>query len=146
MPSSPFHLQAVERKNTSSPSPASASMASGLLSFFPDHNPANLFPSFSRYGSPYIELSETSYIIGGGYISHIEYKGKGYFSGKSHVFKATVTSAPGHGGSLSTEKLIEGTWHTNSKYTKGNGISSLTTRTHLGVFCRRAPECGRVFP
>ena len=31
------------------------------------------------YGSPYIELAETSYIIGGGHISLIEYKGKGYF-------------------------------------------------------------------
>lgn len=47
------------------------------------------------YGSPYIELAETSHIIGGGYVTSIEYKGKGYFSGKSHSFKATVARAAG---------------------------------------------------
>ncbi|RDB19665.1 Protein KES1 [Hypsizygus marmoreus] len=29
------------------------------------------------YGSPYIELTDTSYIVGGGYVSTIEFKGKG---------------------------------------------------------------------
>jgi len=70
------------------------------------------------YGSPYVELTDTSYIIGGGFISAIEYKGKGYFSGKPHSYKAIVTAAPGHGGS-NTEHIIEGTWHQNSKFTKG---------------------------
>ncbi|TEB22466.1 Oxysterol-binding protein [Coprinellus micaceus] len=50
------------------------------------------------YGSPYIELVDSSYIVGGGHSSVIEYKGKGYFSGKSHSFKATVSPLPGMGG------------------------------------------------
>ncbi|KAM6493148.1 hypothetical protein JOM56_011282 [Amanita muscaria] len=71
------------------------------------------------YGSPYIELTDTTYIIGGGFISVIEYKGKGYFSGKSHSFKATVSPAPGYGGAGNSEHIIEGTWHQTSKFTKG---------------------------
>ncbi|KAF9491132.1 oxysterol binding protein [Pleurotus eryngii] len=71
------------------------------------------------YGSPYIELCETSYIVGGGFVSTIEYKGKGYFSGKSHSFKATVSPAPGAPG---REHVIEGLWHTTSKFVKG-GVS-----------------------
>ncbi|PFH50370.1 hypothetical protein AMATHDRAFT_4022 [Amanita thiersii Skay4041] len=82
------------------------------------------------YGSPYIELTETSYIIGGGFISTIEYKGKGYFSGKSHSFKATVVPAPGYGGQgTSQEHTIEGTWHQTSKFTKG-GHSWPTAEFH----------------
>ncbi|KAH8923228.1 hypothetical protein BT69DRAFT_1334038 [Atractiella rhizophila] len=54
------------------------------------------------YGSPYIELADTSYIQGSnGILSTIEYKGKGYFSGKSHSFKATIS-----GGSKT--QVIEG--------------------------------------
>ncbi|KAG9217749.1 hypothetical protein CCMSSC00406_0003562 [Pleurotus cornucopiae] len=71
------------------------------------------------YGSPYIELCETSYIVGGGFVSTVEYKGKGYFSGKSHSFKATVSPAPGAPG---REHVIEGLWHTTSKFVKG-GVS-----------------------
>ncbi|THH08826.1 hypothetical protein EW145_g2445 [Phellinidium pouzarii] len=44
-------------------------------------------------GSPYIELSESSYIASSsGYLSTIDYSGKGYFTGKAHTFKATVTN------------------------------------------------------
>ena len=71
------------------------------------------------YGSPYIELTETSYIIGGGNVTTIEYKGKGYFSGKSHTFKATMTPVPGQGGAGPKETVVEGTWHESSKFTKG---------------------------
>lgn len=71
------------------------------------------------YGSPYIELAETSYIVGGGYITSIEYKGKGYFSGKSHTFKSTTTPIPGQGGAGPREIVVEGTWHESSKFTKG---------------------------
>ncbi|KAK7062614.1 Oxysterol-binding protein 4 [Paramarasmius palmivorus] len=70
------------------------------------------------YGSPYIELTETSYIINQHYVCSIEYKGKGYFSGKSHSFKATLTPAPGTGGSAK-EHVIEGLWHLNSKFISG---------------------------
>jgi len=69
------------------------------------------------YGSPYIELTDTSHIIGGGFISTIEYKGKGYFTGKSHTFKATLTAIPGLGSGK--EHTIEGLWHEKSKFTKG---------------------------
>lgn len=75
----------------------------------------------NRYGSPYIELTETSYIVGGGYISSIEYKGKGYFSGKSHSFKAIVTPDPSAFSAASTpsptgkDHIIEGLWHQTSK-------------------------------
>ncbi|KAF4611846.1 hypothetical protein D9613_003776 [Agrocybe pediades] len=71
------------------------------------------------YGSPYIELAETSYIIGGGNITTIEYKGKGYFSGKSHSFKSTTVPIPGQGGAGPKEIVIEGTWHEHSKFSKG---------------------------
>lgn len=71
------------------------------------------------YGSPYTELADTSHIIGGGYVVTLEYKGKGYFSGKSHSFKATVTPMPGHGGQGRDDVVVEGTWHENSKFTKG---------------------------
>ncbi|KAG2123434.1 hypothetical protein DEU56DRAFT_51531 [Suillus clintonianus] len=65
------------------------------------------------YGSPYIELAETSYIqSSAGWLSTIEYKGKGYFSGKSHTFKATLTP-PAH--IHTSPHVIEGTWHTTSK-------------------------------
>ncbi|KAL7420715.1 Oxysterol-binding protein 4 [Cryptotrichosporon argae] len=43
------------------------------------------------WGSPYIELVESSAIQSStGYTSVIDYKGKGYFSGKAHSFKATL--------------------------------------------------------
>ncbi|KAF7791578.1 hypothetical protein EIP86_002594 [Pleurotus ostreatoroseus] len=64
------------------------------------------------YGSPYIELTETSYIQSStGWLSTIEYKGKGYFSGKSHQFKAVV-SPP---GSNNARHTFEGLWHLTSK-------------------------------
>jgi hypothetical protein len=85
----------------------------------PNSHPNNSTTSH-RYGSPYIELSETSHIIGSGFISVIEYKGKGYFSGRSHSFKAVVSPQPGmSNGKGAGEHVIEGTWHLNSKFTKG---------------------------
>lgn len=71
------------------------------------------------YGSPYIELTDTSYIVGGGYNTVVEFKGKGYFSGKSHSFKSVSTPIPGQGGAGPKEIVIEGTWHESSKFTKG---------------------------
>lgn len=72
------------------------------------------------YGSPYIELAETSYVSGGGFVSTVDYKGKGYFSGKSHSFKATVAPVMGTGVG-EARYTIEGTWHTTSKITKSSG-------------------------
>ncbi|TDL26967.1 Oxysterol-binding protein [Rickenella mellea] len=65
-------------------------------------------------GSPYIELSETSYIASStGWLSTIEYSGRGYFSGKAHTFKATVTAPSGQ-----TIHTIDGQWDTTSKFRK----------------------------
>ena len=63
-------------------------------------------------------MAETTYITGGNYISTVEYKGKGYFSGKSHTFKAVVSPAPGTGGT-NKEHVVDGLWHTTSKFTSG---------------------------
>lgn len=71
------------------------------------------------YGSPYIELADSSHIIGDGYVTTVEYKGKGYFSGKSHTFRSTTVAIPGQGGAGPKEVVIEGTWHESSNYTKG---------------------------
>jgi len=86
------------------------------------------------YGSPYIELTESSYIAqstldgkAGGWVGSIEYKGKGYFSGKSHQFKAVLTPPEPSGSDHSSSDAhhrrkthcIEGTWHTTSKMESG---------------------------
>jgi hypothetical protein len=65
------------------------------------------------YGSPYIELIENSYIQSStGFLSTIEYKGKGYFSGKAHSYKAVLSI----GGN--PKETFEGQWDTTSKHTK----------------------------
>jgi len=64
------------------------------------------------YGSPYIELTDTSYIVSStGYTATIEYKGKGYFGGKSHQYKATLVGPTG------ATTVAEGLWDTVSKVT-----------------------------
>ncbi|EJD43595.1 Oxysterol-binding protein [Auricularia subglabra TFB-10046 SS5] len=69
------------------------------------------------YGSPYIELTDSSYIQSStGWLSTIEYKGKGYFSGKSHTFKATLAPNGGQGGATTT---FEGLWHETGKKVGG---------------------------
>lgn len=71
------------------------------------------------YGSPYIELAETSYIQSStGWLSTIEYKGKGYFGGKSHQFKAVLTPP----GSNNAKRTFEGLWHTTSKDVKTSEV------------------------
>jgi len=65
------------------------------------------------YGAPYIELVETSYIQSStGFLSTIEYKGKGYFTGKAHSYKAVLSI----GGNA--KETFEGQWDTVSKNTK----------------------------
>ncbi len=50
------------------------------------------------YGSPYIELTDTSYIqSSSGWLSPIKYQGNGYFSGKSHTFKVDLKPPIGSG-------------------------------------------------
>jgi len=63
------------------------------------------------YGSPYIELTDASYIASStGYTATIEYKGKGYFGGKSHQNKGTLV---GPAGELAA--TAEGLWDSVSK-------------------------------
>jgi hypothetical protein len=103
------------------------------------------------YGSPYIELSETSWISGGGYLCTVDYKGKGYFSGKSHSFKATVSPNPraacdakgnsvpvgGGNGGTGGEYIIEGTWHTTSKVSKGRGAGTVFHNVESGPYGKK---------
>ncbi|KAJ1300679.1 hypothetical protein OPQ81_002326 [Rhizoctonia solani] len=73
------------------------------------------------YGSPYIELTDTSYIASStGYVSTIKYEGKGYFSGKAHSFKATLAGPDG-----STVDTYEGQWDTQS-HAKSNKNMAFT--------------------
>lgn len=66
------------------------------------------------WGSPYIELHGTSYICSStGYLSTINYTGKGYFSGKAHSFKAAVSPVSKASHALYT---IEGDWSGSSKF------------------------------
>ena len=51
-------------------------------------------------------------------ILQLEYKGKGYFSGKIHTVKATI-SPP---GSSSVMHTIEGQWHIQTRNTKTNKV------------------------
>jgi hypothetical protein len=66
------------------------------------------------WGAPYIELSQASYICSSsGYLSTINYAGKGYFSGKAHTFKATISPASQASHAFYT---IEGEWSGLSKF------------------------------
>ncbi|ORY23799.1 hypothetical protein BCR39DRAFT_342377 [Naematelia encephala] len=66
------------------------------------------------WGSPYVELTDSSAIQSStGYTAAIDYKGKGYFTGKSHSFKATLS----HGSK--TLQNYEGTWTGISTVGKG---------------------------
>lgn len=67
------------------------------------------------YGKPYIELTEVSYIAGSnGTSATIDYKGKGWLSGKAHSYKASLTK-----DSTSIASL-EGQWTGATKDTKGD--------------------------
>ncbi|OCF33954.1 oxysterol binding protein [Kwoniella heveanensis BCC8398] len=57
------------------------------------------------WGSPYIELTDTNAIQSStGYTAQIDYKGKGYFTGKTHSFKAAITAGN------KTVQTYEGQW------------------------------------
>ncbi|KAL8277101.1 hypothetical protein RQP46_010529 [Phenoliferia psychrophenolica] len=79
------------------------------------------------FGAPYVELSEHSYIQGShGLTTTIEYKGKGYFSGKAHTFTASIGTGPSPKSPL---YAIEGQWTGNSTYTKvsGSGLATVSS-------------------
>lgn len=65
-------------------------------------------------GSPYIELQGQSYICSStGYLATLHYGGKGYFSGKAHTFKATISPSSQASHALYS---IEGEWSGLSKF------------------------------
>ena len=67
------------------------------------------------YGKPYIELTEVSYIVGSnGTSATIDYKGKGWLSGKAHSYKASLSK------DSTTIAALEGQWTGTTKDTKGN--------------------------
>jgi hypothetical protein len=70
------------------------------------------------YGKPYVELTDTTSIQAStGFHAQIEWKGKGWLSGKPHSFKATV--APSFAAVASSPLyVITGEWHESSKYAK----------------------------
>lgn len=76
------------------------------------------------FGSPYIELTEASYIHSStGLLATVQYSGKGYFSGKPHTYNATVVkdSAP------STPLLeVGGDWSGVSHVKRGTLLSPNT--------------------
>lgn len=69
------------------------------------------------WGSPYIELADTTAIVSDtGYIANIEYKGKGWVSGKAHSFKAVLS----HNGK--TVRSYEGNWTAIGKVSKTDEV------------------------
>lgn len=66
------------------------------------------------YGAPYLELSGSSHIISStGYVATINYTGKGYFSGKSHSYKATISPVSQQQSALYS---VEGEWAGKSSF------------------------------
>ncbi|KAJ9112671.1 hypothetical protein QFC22_006173 [Naganishia vaughanmartiniae] len=69
------------------------------------------------WGSPYIELTDSTAIVSDtGYVANIDYKGKGWVSGKAHSYKATLA----HNGK--TVRSYEGTWTAIGKVAKSDEI------------------------
>jgi oxysterol-binding protein-related protein 9/10/11 len=94
------------------------------------------------YGSPYIELAETSYIqSSSGWLSTIKYQGKGYFSGKSHSFKADLTPPIGSGSSFQASSF-EGQWNSTSKETRTSVVFTDVTGPKEEVTVRRVEDQG----
>jgi len=94
------------------------------------------------YGSPYIELAETSYIQSStGWLSTIKYQGKGYFSGKSHTFKADLTPPVGAGSGVQGSNY-EGQWNMISKDTKTGAVFTDVTGSKEEVTVRAMEQQG----
>ena len=71
------------------------------------------------YGAPYVELTDNGYIQSStGFLSSIEYKGKGYFSGKAHSIKAIFGPSA---NPTSPTVTVEGQWDTITKVTASHG-------------------------
>lgn len=75
------------------------------------------------YGAPFIELADSSALVSdSGWQTVIEYKGKGYFGGKEHAFKATTERVGGAGPGR--RYVIEGQWTGTSTITSIKGGSA----------------------
>lgn len=96
------------------------------------------------YGSPYIELTDTSYIQSStGWLSTIKYQGKGYFSGKSHSFKADLTPPIGSGSGFHPCSF-EGQWNTTSKDLRTGVVFTDVTGPKEEVTVRPVEEQGEL--
>lgn len=94
------------------------------------------------YGSPYIELTDTSHIqSSSGWLSTIKYQGKGYFSGKSHSFKVELTPPIGSGSSFQASSF-EGQWNTTSKDLRTGVVFTDVTGPKEEVTVRPVEEQG----
>lgn len=94
------------------------------------------------YGSPYIELTDTSCIqSSSGWLSTIKYQGKGYFSGKSHSFKADLTPPIGSGSSFQASSF-EGQWNATSKDQRTGVVFTNVTGPKEEVTVRPVEEQG----
>jgi oxysterol-binding protein-related protein 9/10/11 len=70
------------------------------------------------YGSPFVELDKsTSIVSSSGFVSKIDYSGRGWMSGKKNTFTATLSKA----GSKDVLYTIEGHW--NETFTIHEGSS-----------------------
>lgn len=82
------------------------------------------------WGSPYIELTDSTAIVSDtGFVANIDYKGKGWVSGKAHSYKATLA----HKGK--TVRSYEGTWTSIGKVSKSDEIFTDATvpKTEVSV-------------
>jgi hypothetical protein len=74
------------------------------------------------WGSPYIELADSTAISSDtGYTATIDYKGKGWVSGKAHSYKAVLS----HNGK--TVRSYEGTWTGIGKVAKSDEVFTDST-------------------
>ena len=83
-------------------------------------------------GSPYVELEKYTYIASSsGYISKIDYSGKGWLSGKRNTFTASMWKE-GQGSDKHPIYSVQGQWndsfafsmHEGEKHSKGKAIDS----------------------
>ena len=94
------------------------------------------------YGSSYIELSDTSCIqSSSGWLSTIKYQGKGYFSGKSHSFKADLMPPIGSDSSFQASSF-EGQWNATSKDLRTGVVLTEVTGPKEEVTVRPVEEQG----
>ncbi|KAJ9107145.1 hypothetical protein QFC19_002805 [Naganishia cerealis] len=82
------------------------------------------------WGSPYIELTDSTAIVSDtGFVANIDYKGKGWVSGKAHSYKATLS----HNGK--SIRSYEGTWTAIGKVAKSDEVFTDATvpKTEVSV-------------